>query len=662
MFRAAVCHYQSNQLLESELLFRIILTIEPRHADTLHLLGLIACRNGQHDTAIELIEEAIQVCGNNPSYYSNLGNVLKLQGRIQEAAAHQRHALALKPDYAEAHHNLAVVLSELGEYDDALRHYERVLALQPDFANAHSNMGVTLADQGRITDATARFERALASNPHHVEALNNLGKILYDRGDTSGAIALYERALAIKPDCADIHSNLGLALSSGGRLEEALSSYLRVLAISPGHADTHIRLGNLFCDQGKTDVAASHYERAIAINPAHAEAHNNLGNVLKDYGKFAEAMAHYDRAIAIKADYAEVHFNRSGIKTFRNGDTDLAALEALANKSELPETKKLYVNFALAKALEDSGDYVRAFEQMREGNALKRRQITYDEASVGRFFERIVSVFDKSLFDRFQGCGDPSSVPVFVLGMPRSGSTLIEQILASHPRIHGAGERTGLEMAARSVLNANGPTVQYPECIPDLDEASVRRIARLYLADLPEPPEGKTRITDKMPGNFASVGLIRMILPNARIIHTTRNPIDTCVSCFSNLFASGQPFTYDMAELGRYYRRYNELMNHWRSVVPPEAMLDVAYEDVVDDLEGQARRLIDHCGLSWDDRCLDFHRNSRSVRTASAVQIRKPLFRSSLERWRKYEAFLVPLLQELGELPAGGKRRLAAAA
>jgi hypothetical protein len=358
----------------------------------------------------------------------------------------------------------------------------------------------------------------------------------------------------------------------------------------------------------------------------------------------------YGRAIAIRSDYAEAHYSRAEIKKFCRGDADLTALEALAAREDLPEDKAPYIHFALAKALEDCGDYVRAFEHLRLGNALKRAQIHYDESGIVKLFQRVSTVFDRSLFDRFEGEGDPSSTPIFVLGMPRSGSTLIEQILGSHPQILGAGELTHLGEAARTVLNPGDQAFPYPECVPALNSVVLRRIGRAYLSRLPVLPEGRARIVDKLPVNYVGIGLIRLILPNARIIHTMRDPIDTCVSCYSKLFSTGQGYSYDLAELGRQYRRYSELMTHWRSVLPPGAMLDISHENVVDDLEGQARRLLDYCGLPWDDRCLEFHKTSRPVRTASAAQVRQPLFRTSLQRWRRYKAELGLLLRELGDI------------
>ncbi len=306
-----------------------------------------------------------------------------------------------------------------------------------------------------------------------------------------------------------------------------------------------------------------------------------------------------------------------------------------------------YIHFALGKGLEDVGDYPRAFEHWLEGNALRRREVEYNETAYQRAFQAITERFDQSLLDRFGGVGDPSPVPIFIVGMPRSGTTLVEQILASHPQVQAAGELSHLHRVASTVPDADGRVIAFPQSIARLDGDGFRRMGQAYLASLPTLGDGKTRITDKMPTNFAYVGLLRLILPNARIIHTVRDPVDTCVSCFSRLFPAGVTFSYDLAELGCYYRWYHELMEHWRTVLPAGAMLDVVYEDVIDDLEAQARRLIDYCGLPWDDRCLRFHQTNRPIKTASNVQVRRSLYRSSLARWRRYEAYLEPLLIEL---------------
>jgi tetratricopeptide (TPR) repeat protein len=506
-----------------------------------------------------------------------------------------------------------------------------------------------------MNEAISHYEQALKFKPGHAEAHGNLGSALAALGRIEEAIAHYERALALKPDYAEGHSNLGAVLSAQGRTEEAAAHYERSAAIQPGLPEAHNNLGIVRMRQGRFGEALTHFERAIAINPHFAEPHNNLGNILKEEGRFQEAWTHYGRAIEIRPDYAEAHYNRSEIPNFRQGDEPLQALEKLAERKDLPPHKAWHVHFALAKALEDSGDYQRAFENLRRGNALKRQYIHYDETVEFRFVRRISALFDSGVFDRLQGNGDASPVPIFVLGMPRSGSTLIEQILASHPRIQAAGELVNLETVTAAATDAEGRLVPYPDYVPALDAGALRRIGVSYIASLPTLAEGKVRIVDKLPGNFSRIGLIRLILPNARIIHTTRNPIDTCVSCYSKLFDRGHHYTYDLAELGRYYRAYRDLMTHWRSVLPPDAMLDVAYEDVVADLEGQARRLIAYCGLPWDDRCLSFHTTNRAVRTASAVQVRRPLFRTSVQRWRRYKSSLGPLLHQLGDITSGDR-------
>lgn len=546
-----------------------------------------------------------------------------LAGRIEEAVAKYKRVLCLKPGHAEVYNNLGVALAAQGKNEEAVERYQCSLSLKPDSVEAHNNLGVALAGLGRIAEAITQYERVLALNPRHAGAHHNLGLVLAAQGRTDEAIAHYECAVALKPDYADAHTNLGIALAT----------------------------------QGDSAGATAHYREAISIDHRHVEAHNNLGNIFREQGMFDEAMAHYSRAIAVNPHQVEAHYHRAEVKTFRRGDADLAALDALARRENLSAKQVPFVHFALAKAFDDTGDYARALEHLHKGNASKRSQIDYDEPRDIDLFRRISTVFNRGLFERTEAAGDPSSVPVFVVGMPRSGSTVIEQILASHPQIHAAGELGALETAA----NRHG---LFPESVSALDAAALRRIGEAYLAGLPVLAEGKVRIADKLPGNFLRIGLIHLILPHARIIHTMRDPADTCLSCYSKLFTSGQHFSYEMGELGRYYRRYSELMNHWRSVLPQDVILDVSYENVVNDLEGQARRLIAYCGLPWDDRCVDFHKAERPVLTASAVQVRQPLFRSSLQRWRKYEAGIRPLLNALGDgAPGdGAPARMAASA
>ncbi len=404
---------------------------------------------------------------------------------------------------------------------------------------------------GRLAEAADAYRKILALRPDIAEAYNNLGNVLLNQGKLAEAEAAYAQALSLKPGLYQTHNSLGRVFREQGKLDQAVARYQHAIALAPGYAEAHNNLANVLKQQGKFDLALASYERALALRPDFAEALHNLGNTLAQQGKFDEAMARFDQALDLKPDYAEAHYHRADLKTFCAGDPDLARLEALAaDSSPLPPGKRLYIHFALAKAFDDVGDYPRAFEHLLQGNALKRREVQYDEAAYQRTFRVFAELFDASLLDRFAGAGDPSPTPIFIVGMPRSGSTLIEQILASHPQIHAAGELWNLHRITQAVSDSAGRPLPFPQSVSALDADGFRQLGHAYLASLPSLGVGKTRIADKAPSNFFHIGLIRLILPNARIIHTTRDPMDTCISCFSTLFTHGQPFSYDLAELG----------------------------------------------------------------------------------------------------------------
>ena len=502
--------------------------------------------------------------------------------------------------------------------------------------------------RGKLDHAAACYQKAISLNPDYADAYNNLGSVLMDQGRMDESVACYHRAIMIKPDSVEAHCNLGVVLRNQGKLDEAMGCFAKTVALDPDYPEAHNNCGSVLKDQGRLKEAATFVDRALVLRPNFAAAHCNRGSILQDQGRLEEAALSYRQALECKPGYAEAIYNLAHLKTFHPGDKDLIDLESLAaDTAPLPPGKRAYVHFALAKALEDIVDYPNSFEQLLLGNRLKRWQIPYDEAGARDYLQEIAGVFDATLLNRCSGAGDPSATPIFVLGMPRSGSTLIEQILSSHPQIHGAGELTLLSDTANNLANGEGQTLQYPASFSALDAPLLRQLADTYLRGLPELPPGKLRVTDKMPGNFLYLGLIHLMLPKARIIHTVRSPADTCFSCFSKLFASGMAYSYDLAELGRYYRYYEQLMDHWRSVLPHGSFLDVRYEDLLDDFEGQARRLIEYCGLQWDPRCLSYDKNDRPVSTASNVHVRRPLFRSSVNRWQRYQAHLQPLLVEL---------------
>ena len=430
-----------------------------------------------------------------------------------------------------------------------------------------------------------------------------------------------------------------------GRTEDAEAVYDKVIQLNPRLPLAHVQKGLLLKDRGRHNEAILCFDAALAIDPNDVTALKNKARLLFPLGRVEQARALLEKVVTLQPDNARLYFELSETKRFTPGDPEIAAMENLLPKIETGLLDdRIDLNFALAKAYDDIGSKAESFRYLARANALKRGQLDYDEAALIANFKRIAEVFTPELMHSKAGHGDPSATPVFIVGMPRSGSTLIEQILASHPEVYGAGELPDFREAMKTV--AGSPA--YPELVSDLTPAQLGEIGTTYLAGVTAAAPAATRIVDKNLSNFALAGLIRLALPNARIVHVRRDPIDTCYSCFATNFAISHQFSYDLGELGRFYLAVSRVMDHWRRLLPEGAMLEVQYEELVADLETQARRLIAYCGLEWDDACLAFHTTNRPVYTASAAQVRQPLYKRSVGRWRAYTEELKPLLAALG--------------
>jgi tetratricopeptide (TPR) repeat protein len=459
---------------------------------------------------------------------------------------------------------------------------------------------------------------------------------------------LLSQSAAIRPDNHQTHTYLASTLLAQHKAAQARAAIERALSLAPDDADAINIMGNVFFEEGRSEQALECFRKALAKKPDLSDAYNNMGNALKELGRFAEATESYEKALELDPRSTGAYFNLTDAKKFKEGDAHLAAMEAMIGEGDiLSETDRTQLHFAVAKAFADLERHREAFDHMLRGNKLKRGKIEYDEPANLALFDEIVGTVTKKLMREKKGQGASSKVPVFILGMPRSGTTLVEQILSSHPQVFGAGELREMHEVTQDVRRPDGSEWHYPSFVPSMTAKELRAFGENYVRRVQALAPEAARVTDKMPSNFYYVGLIHLAMPNARIIHTMRDPIDTCLSCFSKLFSHEQNHTYDLGELGRFYRAYERLMAHWREILPKGVMIDVRYEDVVADLETQARRIISHAGLEWDEACLAFHRNKRPVKTASATQVRRPIYKSSIGRWKPYEDLLAPLLKEL---------------
>jgi tetratricopeptide (TPR) repeat protein len=669
-------------LADADDLARRAVAAEPHNAEALHTLGIIAHQSGKAAEAIDHLRRAVALKPDVALYHANLGEMCRLGGRLDEAIAAGRRAIELNPSYAGAFSNLGIALFQQGQFEEALGLYDRAIAVNPDFAAAHSNRGNALQRLKRFAEAEPTYRRAVELQPAFADAWNNLGTCLRELKRPEEAETVYRKALEFNPNNPDMLDNLALALKDLNRLQEAadllrraiviesrneklfvhLTNVLldqrrfeeadaankRTLALNPDNPDALNLAGQLAFERHDADGALAYYRRALEIKPDLADVHNNMGNLLKQIGRLQQANESYLEALRLEPTRAGVYINLADSTKFARGDPHLVAMEALAAKVEgLSQTDRMQLDFALAKAYADLKDYRRSFTHLLAGNAAKRATISYDEPAALELFDRIAAAFTPELIAEKSAGGDPSRMPIFIIGMPRSGTTLIEQIMASHPLVHGAGELAAFNDVIATVHASDGSSVPYPEFVPALDAGALQKIGARYISEVRKVAPPAEYFTDKMPSNYYFVGLIHLALPNAKIVHLVRDPVDTCLSCFSKLFNAEHNHTYDLGELGRYYKQYERLMAHWRWVLPAHSMLEVHYEDVVADLEGQARRIIDYCGLSWDERCLAFHKTERPVRTASATQVRQPIYKSAIGRWRVYEEHLGPLLSAL---------------
>jgi tetratricopeptide (TPR) repeat protein len=568
---------------------------------------------------------------------NNLGNAHVAQGRYEEAMACYRLALKISPDDAKTHLNLGNVLGYLGRMEESIASSRRAIALDPTRGEAHNNLGLALAALGQFEKAVASYRRAVALNANYVDALNNLGNTLLDLGELREAEFMYERAVRLDPQRARSHRNLGNALFHLWWLDDAAASYRRALTLEPGEHAAHLALGMVLRLQGRPAEAEASCRAALAIAPNSAEALAFSAALNADKGQFLQAQESNLRAISIDPDLPNAW---AGIASHRKMTQEdgawLKGAQALVAK-KLPVRHTISLRYALGKYFDDVKQYDQAFANYRQANELtKSYGLRYDPPAHSQRVSRIIAGIDADLIRRLQARAHPSDRPVFIVGMPRSGTSLTEQILASHPAVFGAGELAywGGAFAAFEAAGLTSDTAA--DLIPGFAAACLERLAT-YSKDA-------LRVIDKMPENFMNLGLIHAAFPRARIIHMRRHPIDTCLSIyFQHLIINTHAYSNDFTDLAHYYGEYLRLMDHWRNTIPKEAMLEIPYEGLIADQEGWSRRMLEFAGLPWDSKCLEFHKTERVVATSSNWQVRQKIHPASVRRFRNYEKFVEPL-------------------
>jgi tetratricopeptide (TPR) repeat protein len=622
---------------------RRALAIEPHDTQTLLDAADATKALGRAREAVPLYQQALRGNPGLVEAQNNLGNAFLELGQYEDAVGCYRLALKITPNDAQLHCNLGNALRQLGPLDEAIASTQRALAQDPGLSVAHNNLGLALTALGQREQAVTSYRQALTLNPRYLEAVNNLGNVLSDLGERREAVAVFRRAIELDPARAESHCNLGNVLFEFRRFAEAVASFRRALALQPDYALGHLGLGAALRMQGHAADAEASCQAVLAIDPASAAALSLLGELRADRGQFSEAEELFQRAIAIDPDFAFAYFSIATNRKMTRDDTAwLKGTEALLAK-RLPLRHEISLRYALGKYFDDVKQFDAAFASYRQANELTRRYGSrYDRAGLTERVDRIIKSFDAAQIRQCQSRGNASERPVFIVGMPRSGTTLTEQILASHPAVFGAGELTFWQTALTAYEAAELKGGEGATLIPGM--------ARDYLERLTALSADAQRVIDKMPLNFMNVGLISAAFPQARIIHLKRHPIDTGLSIYFQYFSHLHPYANDLDNLVHYYGEYARITDHWRAVLPATTLLEVPYEALIEDQEGWTRRMLDFIGLPWDAKCLDFHQTDRVVITLSKWQVRQKIHASSAGRWRNYEKFLGPL-QSLLNLP-----------
>ncbi len=511
--------------------------------------------------------------------------------------------------------------------------------------DANIRRGDRFRDQCQWGQAVFCYRAALAVDGENFAATFGLGAALFELGKADEALALLWRAVELDGGSAEAHAALGRVLDRLLEWEDAVAAFERSLTLRPADQQTLLALGGALSRLDRRGELQDWLKKAIAAEPDTAMLHGMLAGQLLAFGHLDAAVAAMDRMIALDPNNGLAHAFLSDMKTYTPDDPHFAALEAAANRNA-PAEEHCVLRYALARAYADVGRHAESFDLYLEANRLRRRMLDYDVAHTLSEFRRLETVFTPELMRTRRGSGDPSDRTVFIVGVMRSGTTLVEQILAAHPRVHGLGERPDFRAAA------SRPMQVFPEQVPTLGAADLRRIGEDYMRLAGAGARDAVRITDKTLNNDVFVGLIHLALPHARIVHVVRDAVDTCLSAFATNFGAAYPYTTDLSDLGRIYRAQRRMMAYWRRLLPRNAFFEIRYEDVVADIEGQARRLLDFCGLEWDPVVLAFDKSPRAVWTASAAQVRRPLYSSSVGRWRPSAEILRPLLDGLDEYAA----------
>lgn len=648
-FLMAGIHAQLGEIVEVIAACRKVIVLQPDNVAAYYNLGVALQSQGQHAEAEIAYLALLSRDPGNALAYANMGLAQRQLAKTEEAMASCRRAIELKPDTVEALNTLGLLLKDVGKHEEAAAALMQALKLRPGYAEAYFNLGLCYEVQARLDEAVNCYRQALSFKANYSEAYVRLGYILAAQDKHEEAVVVYRLAVAAKPDAFEVWNSLGNALldvdNYHSNFAEAEDCFRQALKLQPDAFEVYLNLGLMFHDAHKQNEALECYQRALELKPGYPDALAGMAALMEFKGEFQQGHALLRPLIEGGTVNAQVALAYAALSGHVDQRSDAIAM--LERCVQLPNIGKLRIDsyFKLGKLYDELKDFDKAFESFHRANYLEVK--SYDVQQDERETNELMQVFSVENMARRPRASNRSKLPVFIVGMPRSGTSLTEQILASHPQVYGAGELGDIHKIVAELPSMQKTPLPYPHCMDAVSRKTLDLAAQQHLERLAAYSRSATRVTDKMPHNFRCLGLIDTLFPGARVIHCKRDPIDTCLSIYFLRFNAVHGYARDLSSLGAHYRQYLKVMEHWRKVLRIP-MLEIQYEDMVENPEKISREMIEFCGLEWDDRCLNFHETKRVTNTFSYDQVRRPIYKKSVARWKNYEQFLGPLIDALG--------------
>lgn len=599
------------------------------------LLCVALIRQGRSGSAVKRLKHILRSFPDFPPAVEELGNALLAQNKPDQAIDAFQQALKINPENAAVMIKLGKIYSKLGRKDEANEMYQSALALEPTKERVAT--AAQAFARGQTEEAEKICRQVLREHPNEVDAMRLLASIANKLEQRDDAIILLERAVELKPKFAGAWADLAETYTESEKFGEALDAVQRVIKLQPNMPFGHMIRGSILGKKDDHEGAINAFKEALEIEPEHIGSNMGLGNTLKTIGRYDEAVKSYKKCIEAQPLFSEAYWSLANLKTYSFDDDEIKNMEKHVQSQDLTPASKAFFHIAIANAKEKQMKYGEAWYHFHTGNELRRTSEIYDSVTTQVTHDALIETFDEEFVNSTKGSGCQSDAPIFILGLPRSGSTLIEQILASHSQVEGTRELPDISLLGRRLTKSKPPGIKYPDAVKHMTDEEKTEYGESYLETSKRYRTDKPRFIDKMPNNFAHIGFIKTILPNAKIINAKRHPLDSCVSSFKQLFYKGQSWSYDLFEIGEYYLEYERMMDHWHSLYPGE-IYDIQYENIVNNQEDESRALIQYCGLDWEDSCLRFYENKRSVNTASSEQVRQPIYKGAMYAWKNYES------------------------